>query len=105
MSEPTLDVRLLSGADHILDTVAAGTFVDRAGYLLRLQAERMLLVTGFDELVCLDSLDFAPFDYQVKAAQTTLRRFRGRGLLCDEVLHWFWIGDHAEYERLIAASR
>jgi SNF2 family DNA or RNA helicase len=85
MSEPTLDVRLLSGADHILDAVAAGTFVDRAGYLLRLQAERLLLVTGFDELVCLDSLDFAPFDYQVKAAQTTLRRFRGRGLLCDEV--------------------
>ncbi|MDH4137730.1 MAG: DEAD/DEAH box helicase, partial [Anaerolineae bacterium] len=34
---------------------------------------------------CLDNLDFAPFGYQVKTAQTALRRFRGRGLLCDEV--------------------
>ena len=85
MPESTLDVRLLPGADRILDAVAAGSFADREGYLLRLQAERLLLVTGFDELVCLDSLDFAPFDYQIKAAQTALRRFRGRGLLCDEV--------------------
>jgi SNF2 family DNA or RNA helicase len=35
--------------------------------------------------VCLDELQFQPFDYQVRAAQTALRRFRGRGLLCDEV--------------------
>ncbi|UCC62693.1 MAG: DEAD/DEAH box helicase, partial [Anaerolineae bacterium] len=28
---------------------------------------------------------FAPFEYQIRAAQITLRRFRGRGLLCDEV--------------------
>jgi len=85
LPQPSFDIRLLPGADHILDTVAAGSFVDREGYLLRLQAERLLLVTGFDELACLDSLDFSPFDYQVKAAQTALRRFRGRGLLCDEV--------------------
>ena len=85
MPESTLDVRLLPGADRILDAVAAGSFVDRDGYLLRLQAERLTLVTGFDELVCLDSLNFAPFDYQIKAAQAALRRFRGRGLLCDEV--------------------
>lgn len=79
------DIRLLPGADRVLDAVAAGSFADRDGYLLRLQAERLLLVTGFDELACLDSLDFHPFDYQIKAAQTALRRFRGRGLLCDEV--------------------
>jgi SNF2 family DNA or RNA helicase len=85
MIQPTLDVRLAPGADQLLDAVAAGTFADREGYLLRLQAERILLVTGFDQLVCQDSLDFAPFDYQIKAAQTALRRFRGRGLLCDEV--------------------
>jgi len=78
-------MRLLPGAERILDAVAAGAFVDRDDYLLRLQAERLLLVTGFDELVCLDSVDFTPFDYQIRAAQAALRRFRGRGLLCDEV--------------------
>ncbi len=48
-------------------------------------AERMLLIGGFDELVCLENLPFTPFPYQIKAAQTALRRFRGRGMLCDEV--------------------
>ena len=42
-------------------------------------------MAGFDALICLDTLYFTPFDYQIKAAQTALRRFRGRGLLCDEV--------------------
>jgi SNF2 family DNA or RNA helicase len=55
------------------------------GYQLQLLAERLLLVAGFDELVGLDRLSFRPFDYQIKAAQVMLRRFRGRGLLCDEV--------------------
>jgi SNF2 family DNA or RNA helicase len=54
-------------------------------YRLQLQAKRLLLLAGFDELICLDNLDFEPFGYQVKTAQTSLGRFRGRGLLCDEV--------------------
>ena len=54
-------------------------------YHLRLQAEHALLVSGFDELICSDLLNFTPFDYQVRAAQIMLRRFRGRGMLCDEV--------------------
>lgn len=45
----------------------------------------MLLIGGFDELICLDNLQFEPFPYQIKAAQAALRRFRGRGMLCDEV--------------------
>jgi len=73
----TFDIRLSPGADRVLDAVASGKFANREGYLLRLQAERLLLVTGFDQLACRDSLDFSPFDYQVKAAQTALRRFRG----------------------------
>jgi SNF2 family DNA or RNA helicase len=85
MSQLPFDIHLAPDADRVLDAVATRTFADREGYLLRLQAERLLLVTGFDELVCLDSLDFSPFDYQIKATQAALRRFRGRGLLCDEV--------------------
>ncbi len=65
--------------------MAAGEFAGRLSYDLQLKAERLTLVAGFDELVCLDTLNFTPFDYQIKAAQIALRRFRGRGLLCDEV--------------------
>lgn len=79
------DLRLATDAEQVIESVAAGRFADRAAYLLQLQAWRLALVAGFDELVCLDTLDFVPFDYQVRAAQTALRRFRGRGLLCDEV--------------------
>jgi len=84
-SQHAYDLRLLPGADAVLDAVASGALTSPGLYWLQLQAERLLLVAGFDELICLDSLDFVPFGYQVKAAQTTLRRFRGRGLLCDEV--------------------
>ena len=67
---------LLPGADQIPTSTDAP---------LRLMALRLNLVAGFDDLLCLDSIDFAPFDYQVKAARTALRRFRGRGMLSDEV--------------------
>jgi SNF2 family DNA or RNA helicase len=69
----------------VLEVAAAGRFVGPLPYRLQLQAERLALVAGFDELVCLDTLNFTPFDYQIRAAQVALRRFRGRGLLCDEV--------------------
>jgi SNF2 family DNA or RNA helicase len=83
--EPTYDVRLLPGADAVLDAAASGALTGPGPYRLQLQAERLNLVAGFDELICLDNLNFVPFGYQVKSAQTALRRFRGRGLLCDEV--------------------
>ncbi|MFZ5918481.1 MAG: DEAD/DEAH box helicase [Chloroflexota bacterium] len=79
------DLRLAPDAGQVIQTVAAGRFTDRTAHFLQLQAWRLALMAGFDELVCLDTLDFAPFDYQIRAAQTALRRFRGRGLLCDEV--------------------
>jgi SNF2 family DNA or RNA helicase len=85
VGELACELRLRPGADRVLADVAGGHFVDQLGYRLRLEAERLALVAGFDELVCLDTLNFTPFDYQIRAAQTALRRFRGRGLLCDEV--------------------
>ena len=80
-----IPVRLLPGAELLLKTASEGRFASRDLYRLRLQAEHALLVSGFDELICLDLLNFNPFDYQVRAAQLMLRRFRGRGMLCDEV--------------------
>ena len=54
-------------------------------YRLQLMAHQLALVTGFDDLLALDAIGFTPFDYQIRAARTALRRFRGRGLLSDEV--------------------
>ncbi len=78
-------VRLAPGAQVVLDLVANKQFASLAAHQLRVQAERLALMAGFDVLACVDTLDFAPFDYQIRAAQMAMRRFRGRGLLCDEV--------------------
>ena len=40
---------------------------------------------GFDTFLALPRLRFDPFDYQLQAARTVLRRMRGRGILADEV--------------------
>ncbi len=79
------DIELLPVPEALIKSVSVGAFASRELYNLRLLAEHALLVSGFDELICLDSLQFSPFDYQLRAAQTMLRRFRGRGMFCDEV--------------------
>ena len=82
---PEADIHLLPVPEALIKSVSEGVFANRESYRLRLLAEHALLVGGFDELICLDLLRFSPFDYQVRAAQTMLRRFRGRGMFCDEV--------------------
>lgn len=79
------DIRLLPVDESFFKSICSGQFAARELYNLRLQAEYAQLVSGFDELVSLDQLKFLPFDYQVHAAQIMLRRFRGRGMFCDEV--------------------
>lgn len=81
----TPDIRLTPVDESIFKTISAGKFASREVYRLRLWAEYARLVSGFDELICLDQLSFTPFDYQTRAAQIMLRRFRGRGMFCDEV--------------------
>jgi hypothetical protein len=78
-------VHLQPGVEAVLSAVAEHQFHSLQAYRLQLAAARMLLIGGFDELVCLEDLHFDPFPYQIKAAQAALRRFRGRGMLCDEV--------------------
>lgn len=82
---PTTDIELLPIPDAIFKNISEGKFSSRELYQLRLLSEHALLVSGFDELISLNLLQFSPFDYQVRAAQAMLRRFRGRGMLCDEV--------------------
>lgn len=75
----------LPGADQILAAAATESGASARAYRLQLMAHRLDLVTGFDDLLALEAIDFSPFDYQIRAARTALRRFRGRGLLSDEV--------------------
>jgi len=84
-SIPEIDVQLTPVDATLFKAISAGKFASRELYRLRLQAEYAQLVSGFDELICLDLLKFEPFDYQTRAAQIMLRRFRGRGMFCDEV--------------------
>ena len=53
---------------------------------MALRASRLALHAGFDRLIALPLVrDIEPLEYQTRTAQTVLRRFRGRALLCDEV--------------------
>lgn len=79
------ELRLAPGAEALLARMAGDDLSDLALYQLKLMAYHLQLVAGFDELLALEAIQFQPFDYQVRAARTALRRFRGRGMLADEV--------------------
>ena len=59
--------------------------VDRHVSALVDQAVRVWSRPGFDTFLSLESLRFIPFDYQLQAARSALRRMRGRAILADEV--------------------
>ena len=59
---------------------------DLNAFDLALRASRLTLHAGFDRLIALPLLrGVEPLEHQTRTAQTVLRRFRGRALLCDEV--------------------
>src|SRR6516162_6017870 len=59
--------------------------VDRQVSALVDEAVRVWSRPGFDTFLSLESLRFTPFDYQLQAARSALRRMRGRAILADEV--------------------
>lgn len=52
---------------------------------LRLEAERILTLGGFNELLAPARSQIVVFEHQVRAVRAALRRMRGRALLADEV--------------------
>lgn len=52
---------------------------------LRMQAERIALSPGFDQLLSLNSNTIDEYPHQIDAVLTALRKMRGRALLADEV--------------------
>ena len=59
--------------------------VDRQVSLLVDEAVTVWNRPGFDTFLSEASLRFTPFDYQLQAARSALRRMRGRAILADEV--------------------
>lgn len=54
-------------------------------YDLRLRAEELSSVRGFERLLCLDLIDVIHYPHQLQTALTALQKMRARVLLCDEV--------------------
>jgi SNF2 family DNA or RNA helicase len=79
------EIALSPNSQIALQSLLHQDFASERAYWLRLQTERLSLIQGFEELLAPEAVAVAPFPYQLKTARTALRRFRGRGLLCDEV--------------------
>ncbi len=62
-----------------------GVFVDEQVSLLVDEAVKVWSRPGFDTFLSVPALHFTPFDYQLQAARSALRRMRGRAILADEV--------------------
>jgi SNF2 family DNA or RNA helicase len=69
----------------LLAGLGAGAPIDRHVSLLVDEAVTVWSRPGFDTFLSLPSLRFTPFDYQLQAARSALRRMRGRAILADEV--------------------
>lgn len=84
LSSASNDVITFNSNDAMLLTSTA--LARWRDFRLSLQATRLAMVAGFDQLLCLPWLrDVELLEHQLRAARTVLRRLRGRALLCDEV--------------------
>jgi SNF2 family DNA or RNA helicase len=64
---------------------SVGALVDEQVSLLVDEAVKVWSRPGFDTFLSVPALRFTPFDYQLRAARSALRRMRGRAILADEV--------------------
>ena len=69
----------------LLAGLRAAAPVDRQVSLLVDDAVAVWSRPGFDTFLSMPSLRFSPFDYQLQAVRSALRRMRGRAILADEV--------------------
>jgi SNF2 family DNA or RNA helicase len=79
---PPIDVKVDMSFQNVLSQKSYDRFID---YRLRLEAEELNLISGFDRLIALNELNIAHYDYQINTALEALRRMRGQVLLADEV--------------------
>jgi SNF2 family DNA or RNA helicase len=76
---------LLASLGVVVGAGSAGALVDEQVSLLVDEAVKVWSRPGFDTFLSVPALRFTPFDYQLQAARSALRRMRGRAILADEV--------------------
>lgn len=81
-TEPGVDI---SAYLHLLAKLREADALDTERSELVDAAVEVWSRPGFDTFLARSRLRFEPFDYQLSAAQTVLRRMRGRAILADEV--------------------
>ncbi len=69
----------------LLASLRSARHVDQQFSLLVDEAVGVWSRPGFDTFLSVPALRFTPFDYQLQAARSALRRMRGRAILADEV--------------------
>ncbi len=75
-----------SDQTNLEDRVNTNTFESYDLFKLNLEAHKISLHPAFDTLLSLNlSKGIIPFEYQANSVKKLLGRFRGRGMLCDEV--------------------
>lgn len=81
-AEPEVDI---SAYLHLLSRMRGADVPDADRSVLVDAAVEVWSKPGFDTFLSRSGLRFEPFDYQLNAAHTVLRRMRGRAILADEV--------------------
>jgi SNF2 family DNA or RNA helicase len=76
---------LLASLGGGVGTGSVAALVDEQVSLLVDEAVKVWSRPGFDTFLSVSPLRFTPFDYQLQAARSALRRMRGRAILADEV--------------------
>jgi SNF2 family DNA or RNA helicase len=84
-SDETVPRDVLALYGPLLSRLAGAVPVDPQLSLLVDEAVPVWSRPGFETFLSLPSLRFAPFDYQLQAGRSALRRMRGRAILADEV--------------------
>lgn len=72
-------------ASSLRECYRDGKFEGLDLYTLRLEAERLKFLEGFDELLAPRHARIESYEHQIHTARIVLRRMRGRALLADEV--------------------
>jgi len=86
-SEPKVKISIQfdDSNQQILAKLNNEEFDESAFFNLFLQAQKISLLQGFEQLLCLKSVNIDHYQYQIETARKVLRRFAGRAILADEV--------------------
>lgn len=83
--EVRVSIQFDDSNQQILTALDNDRFEDIESFNLLVHAQRISLLQGFEQLLCLESVNIEHYQYQIETARKVLRRFGGRAILADEV--------------------